>query len=90
VLRRVRLDQVLVDLVLTVVFTAIAEVEVWLTTEVHHHRVAGALLAPPFTVSIAIRRRYPTPSSSRPTSARSPARTRRSRGPSPSPSSASS
>jgi signal transduction histidine kinase len=60
VFRRVRLDPVLFDLILAVVFTAIAEVEVWLTTEVPHHRAAGALLAPIFTASIAVRRRYPT------------------------------
>jgi len=59
VLRRLHVDPVLLDGVLAVVFTAIGEVEVWLTNEVPHHRVAGALLAPVFTGSIAIRRRYP-------------------------------
>src|SRR5438552_3776929 len=59
VFRRLRLHPALVDHILAVVFTVVAEIEVWFTTEVTHHRLAGALLAPAFTGSIAIRRRYP-------------------------------
>jgi signal transduction histidine kinase len=54
-----RPDPVTVDRVLAVVFTALAQLEVWVGTEVEHHKVAGALMASVYTVSIAFRRRYP-------------------------------
>jgi signal transduction histidine kinase len=59
VVRIRRPDPVLVDRVLAVVLTVVAQLEVWIGTEVPHHKVVGALMASVYTVSIAFRRRYP-------------------------------
>jgi signal transduction histidine kinase len=56
---RLRPDPVLFDRILAIVVTALAEIEIWVGSEVHDHRVAGALLAPLTTASIGVRRRFP-------------------------------
>jgi signal transduction histidine kinase len=57
--RRFRPDPVRVDYVAAALLTVVAELEIWLGGEVDSHRLAGALLAPVFTLSVAVRRRHP-------------------------------
>ncbi len=58
-LRRFRLDPVTVDRVVAVVFTIVAQLEIWLGTSAGDHQLGAALITPAMTASIAIRRRYP-------------------------------
>jgi signal transduction histidine kinase len=58
-LRDLRPDPVVVDRVVAVIITVVAQLEIWIGTEVHQHRLAGALLVPVTTGSVAVRRRYP-------------------------------
>jgi signal transduction histidine kinase len=57
--RRLRIDPVRFDLALAAVLTVVAQIEIWFSTEVHNHRLWGALVVPFFTVPVAFRRRYP-------------------------------
>ncbi len=59
-LRRFRLDPVTVDRVVAVVFTILAQLEIWLGTSAGDHQLGAALITPAMTGAIAIRRRYPT------------------------------
>ena len=58
-LLRFRPDPQRLDYAVAAVVTVVAELEIWLGSEVKDHRVAGTLIASAFTASIAIRRRYP-------------------------------
>ena len=58
-LRRFRLDPVTVDRVVAVVFTIVAQLEIWLGTSAGDHQLGAALITPAMTGAIAIRRRYP-------------------------------
>src|SRR5438105_3049932 len=58
-LRRFRPDPLKVDRALAVLLTVGAQLEIWLSSEVPHHRLVGALVAPVVTGSLAARRRYP-------------------------------
>jgi len=58
-LRRFRLDPVTVDRVVAVVFTILAQLEIWLGTSAGDHQLGAALITPAMTGAIAIRRRYP-------------------------------
>jgi signal transduction histidine kinase len=58
-LRRFRLDPVTVDRVVAVVFTIVAQLEIWLGSSAGHHQLGAALITPAMTASIAVRRRYP-------------------------------
>src|SRR6266851_4504535 len=57
--RRFRLDPVTVDRVVAVVFTIVAQLEIWLGTSAGDHQLGAALITPAMTGAIAIRRRYP-------------------------------
>jgi signal transduction histidine kinase len=59
-LLRLRPDPFRFDLVAAAVLTLAGQLEIWIGTEVHHHRLAGALMAPVITAPIAVRRRYPS------------------------------
>jgi signal transduction histidine kinase len=58
-LPRLRVDPIKLDRALAIVLTAIAELEVWLGSEVHHHRLWGGIVVPFYTLPVAVRRRYP-------------------------------
>src|SRR2546430_8706914 len=58
-LRRFRLDPVTVDRVVAVVFTIVAQLEIWLGTSAGDHQLGAALITPAMMGAIAIRRRYP-------------------------------
>ena len=58
-LRRFRLDPVTVDRVVAVVFTIVAQLEIWLGSSAGDHQLGAALITPAMTGAIAIRRRYP-------------------------------
>jgi signal transduction histidine kinase len=58
-LRRFRLDPVTVDRIVAVVFTIVAQLEIWLGTSAGDHQLGAALITPAMTGAIAIRRRYP-------------------------------
>ena len=57
---RSRPDPASVDLVLAVVLTMAAQLEVWLGTSAGSDRVVAAVVAFIATASVAVRRRYPT------------------------------
>jgi signal transduction histidine kinase len=57
---RLRLDPVRFDRLLALALTVVAQVEIWFSSEVHHHRLWGSLVVPLFTLPVAFRRRYPT------------------------------
>jgi len=59
-LSRFRPDPLTLDRTLAALLTVGAELQVWLAGSADHHRVVAALVAPPITASIAVRRRYPT------------------------------
>ena len=54
-----RIDLVTLDRLLAAALTAAIELELWLTSNQPHHRVAMAIAGPLLTASIAVRRRYP-------------------------------
>jgi signal transduction histidine kinase len=56
---RFKLDAVTVDRVLAVLLTIAIELEIWLSTNQPHHKVANAIACPVLTLAIAFRRRYP-------------------------------
>jgi hypothetical protein len=58
-LSRLRLDPLTVDRVVAVVFTIVAQLEIWLGTSAGQHQLGAALITPVMTASIAYRRRYP-------------------------------
>jgi signal transduction histidine kinase len=58
-LSRFRLDPLTVDRVVAVVFTIVAQLEIWLGTSAGHHQLGAALITPAMTGAIAVRRRYP-------------------------------
>jgi signal transduction histidine kinase len=58
-LSRFRLDPVTVDRVVAVVFTIVAQLEIWLGTSAGNHQLGAALITPFMTGAIAVRRRYP-------------------------------
>jgi signal transduction histidine kinase len=58
-LSRFRLDPVTVDRVAAVVFTILAQLEIWLGTSAGNHQLGAALITPFMTGAIAVRRRYP-------------------------------
>src|SRR2546430_14375575 len=58
-LRRFRLGPLTVDRVVAVVFTIVAQLEIWLGSSAGHHQLGAALITPAMTASIAVRRRYP-------------------------------
>src|SRR6266550_1935071 len=58
-LSRFRLDPLTVDRVAAVVFTIVAQLEIWLGTSAGNHQLGAALITPVMTGAIAIRRRYP-------------------------------
>src|SRR5438876_8007293 len=57
--RRLRVDPVTLDRAIAAVLTVVAQIEIWFSSEVHHHRLWGALVVPFFTMPVAVRRRYP-------------------------------
>jgi signal transduction histidine kinase len=59
-LPRFRPDPVTLDRALAALLTLGAQVEIWFSSEVSHHRLEFALVAPLITAPIAVRRRYPT------------------------------
>jgi signal transduction histidine kinase len=59
-LPRFRPDPVMLDRALAALLTVGAQLEIWLSSEVTHHRLEFALVAPLITAPIAVRRRYPT------------------------------
>ena len=54
-----RLDPVTVDRVAAVVFTILAQLEIWLGSSAGNHQLGAALITPFMTGAIAVRRRYP-------------------------------
>src|SRR2546428_13288747 len=58
-LSRPRLDPLTVDRAVAVVFTIVAQLEIWLGSSAGHHQLGAALITPAMTASIAVRRRYP-------------------------------
>jgi signal transduction histidine kinase len=50
----------MLDRALATLLTIVAELEIWFSNEVTHHRLEFALVAPLITGPIAVRRRYPT------------------------------
>jgi len=58
-LSRFRLDPLTVDRVVAVVFTIVAQLEIWLGTSAGNHQLWAALITPAMTGAIAVRRRYP-------------------------------
>ncbi len=56
---RFRLAPLTVDRVVAVVFTIVAQLEIWLGSSAGHHQLGAALITPAMTGSIAVRRRYP-------------------------------
>jgi signal transduction histidine kinase len=58
-LRCFRLDPLTVDRLAAVVFTIVAQFEIWLGSSAGHHQLGAALITPAMTGSIAVRRRYP-------------------------------
>ena len=58
-LSRVRLDPLTVDRAVAVVFTIVAQLEIWLGTSAGDHQLGAALITPAMTGAIAVRRRYP-------------------------------
>ncbi|MDX6570807.1 MAG: hypothetical protein QOH15_3385 [Gaiellales bacterium] len=58
-LRRLRLHPVTLDYAVAAVLTVAAQVEIWFGSEVHGHRLWGALIINVLTLSVAIRRRHP-------------------------------
>jgi signal transduction histidine kinase len=59
-LPRFRPDPVTLDRALAALLTLGAQLEIWFSSEVSHHRLEFALVAPLITAPIAVRRRYPT------------------------------
>ncbi|HET8892757.1 MAG TPA: sensor histidine kinase [Gaiellaceae bacterium] len=59
-LRRFRPDPLRLDRTLAALLTVGAELQVWLGGGAGHHQLAGALVAPAVTMSVALRRHYPT------------------------------
>jgi signal transduction histidine kinase len=59
-LPRFRPDPVMLDRALAALLTLGAQLEIWFSSEVAHHRLEFALVAPLITAPIAVRRRYPT------------------------------
>jgi signal transduction histidine kinase len=59
-LPRVRIDPIKLDYALAAVTTIVAQLEIWIGHEVHSHRLWGAVVVNVPTLSIAVRRRYPT------------------------------
>ena len=55
-----RPDPVMLDRTLAAFLTVGAQLEIWFSNEVVHHRLEFALVAPLITAPIAVRRRYPT------------------------------
>ena len=60
VVARLRIDPQRLDRALAVVLTVAIELEIWLTGNQPHHRVATSVMGPVLTAAIAFRRRYPT------------------------------
>ena len=58
-LRPFRLDPLTVDRLFAVVLTIVAQLEIWLGSSAGQHQLWAALITPPLTASIAVRRRYP-------------------------------
>jgi signal transduction histidine kinase len=58
-LSRFRLDPLTVDRVAAVIFTIVAQLEIWLGTSAGSHQLGAALITPAMTGAIAVRRRYP-------------------------------
>jgi signal transduction histidine kinase len=58
-LSRFRLDPLTVDRVVAVVFTILAQLEIWLGSSAGNHQLGAALITPAMTGAIAVRRRYP-------------------------------
>jgi signal transduction histidine kinase len=58
-LSRFRLDPLTVDRVVAVVFTIVAQLEIWLGSSAGNHQLGAALITPAMTGAIAVRRRYP-------------------------------
>jgi signal transduction histidine kinase len=58
-LPRLRVDPVKLDWAVAAVLTVVAQVEIWFGSEVHGHRLWGALVVNVPTLSVAVRRRYP-------------------------------
>ena len=58
-LRRSSPDPLQLDRTLAVLLTVGAQLEIWFSSEVPHHRLAAALVTPALTASVAVRRRYP-------------------------------
>jgi signal transduction histidine kinase len=58
-LSRLRVDPLTVDRVAAVVFTIVAQLEIWLGSSAGQHQLGAALITPVMTASIAFRRRYP-------------------------------
>jgi signal transduction histidine kinase len=58
-LPRFRVDPVRLDYALALVLTVVAQIEIWFGSEVHSHRLWGALIVNVSTLSVAVRRRYP-------------------------------
>jgi signal transduction histidine kinase len=56
---RLRIDPVTLDRLLAVVLTIAIELEIWLSSNQPHHKVAIAIAGPLLTGAIAFRRRYP-------------------------------
>ena len=54
-----RLEPVTVDRVAALVFTVVAQFEIWLGTSAGNHQLGAALITPFMTGAIAVRRRYP-------------------------------
>src|SRR6476660_6841377 len=50
----------MLDRALAALLTVGAQLEIWLSSEVTHHQLQFALVAPLVTAPIAVRRRYPT------------------------------
>jgi signal transduction histidine kinase len=55
-----RPEPAILDRALAALLTVGAQVEIWLSSEVTHHQLEFALVAPLLTAPIAVRRRYPT------------------------------
>jgi signal transduction histidine kinase len=59
-LTRFRSDPVMLDRALAAMLTVGAQLEIWFSSEVAHHQLEFALVAPLITAPIGVRRRYPT------------------------------
>jgi signal transduction histidine kinase len=58
-LSRLRVDPVRLDYAVAAVLTVVAQIEIWVGSEVHSHRLWGVIVASVPTLAVAVRRRYP-------------------------------